>query len=87
MNGPYAEEYWEAAQLEIETLEKIKAWTVVPCTDEITCLPPGLSKFKDTQMGLSRSSRVVSVLVATNKSKALTSLRPTAQLCNGLLFV
>ena len=29
MNGPYAEEYWKAAQLEIETLEKIKAWTVV----------------------------------------------------------
>jgi hypothetical protein len=25
MNGPYAGEYWKAAQIEIETLEKIKA--------------------------------------------------------------
>ncbi len=30
MNGPYAEEYWKAAQIEIETLERIKSWTVVP---------------------------------------------------------
>jgi hypothetical protein len=46
MNGPYAEEYWKAAQLEIETLEKIKAWTVVPRTDDITNVLPSTWAFK-----------------------------------------
>ncbi len=40
MNGPYAEEYWSAAQIEIESLEKIEAWTIVPCTDDITNVLP-----------------------------------------------
>jgi hypothetical protein len=46
MNGPYAEEYWKAAQLEIETLEKIKAWTIVPRTDDITNVLPSTWAFK-----------------------------------------
>ena len=46
MNGPYAEEYWKAAQIEIETLEKIKAWTVVPRTDDITNVLPSTWAFK-----------------------------------------
>jgi hypothetical protein len=46
MNGPYAEEYWKAAQLEIETLENIKAWTVVPRTDDITNVLPSTWAFK-----------------------------------------
>ena len=29
MNGPFSEEYWEAACVEVETLEKMKAWNVV----------------------------------------------------------
>ena len=29
MNGPFAEEYWEAACIEVETLEKMEAWDVV----------------------------------------------------------
>ena len=29
MNGPFSEEYWESACLEVETLEKMDAWTVV----------------------------------------------------------
>jgi hypothetical protein len=29
MNGPYAEEFWKAAQVEIETLENMYAWIVV----------------------------------------------------------
>ena len=46
MNGPYAEEFWKAAQLEIETLEKINAWTVVPRTDDITNVLPSTWAFK-----------------------------------------
>jgi hypothetical protein len=46
MNGPYAEEYWKAAQIEIETLERIKAWTVVPRTDDITNVLPSTWAFK-----------------------------------------
>ena len=29
MNGPFADEYWEAACTEVETLENMKAWEVV----------------------------------------------------------
>jgi hypothetical protein len=39
MNGPFAEEYWEAACIEIETLEKIDAWDVVERTPEMNVLP------------------------------------------------
>ena len=39
MNSPYAEEFWKAVQIEIETLKRIKAWTVVPHTDNIHVLP------------------------------------------------
>ncbi len=46
MNGPYAKEYWKAAQHEIETLEKIKAWTVVPHTDDIINVLPSTWAFK-----------------------------------------
>ena len=39
MNGPYSEEYWEAAQVEIDTLERqMKAWDVVPRTDDMNVL-------------------------------------------------
>jgi len=46
MNGPYAEEYWIAVQIEIETLKRIKAWTVVPRTDDITNVLPSTWAFK-----------------------------------------
>ncbi len=46
MNGPYAEEYWKATQIEIETLEQIKAWTVAPRTDNITNVLPSTWAFK-----------------------------------------
>jgi hypothetical protein len=46
MNGSYAEEYWIAAQIEIETLERINAWTVVPHTDDITNVLPSTWAFK-----------------------------------------
>jgi len=49
MNGPYAEEYWKATQIEIETLERIKAWTVVPRTDDITNVLPSTWAFKVKQ--------------------------------------
>ena len=29
MNGPFADEYWEAYGTDIETLERMKAWEVV----------------------------------------------------------
>jgi hypothetical protein len=46
MNGPYAKEYWKAAQIEIETLERIQAWTVVPHTNNITNVLPSTWAFK-----------------------------------------
>jgi hypothetical protein len=46
MNGPYAEEYWKAAQIEVVTLEQIQAWTVVPRTDDITEILPSTWAFK-----------------------------------------
>ena len=39
MNGLFAEEYWEAACVKIETLEKIDAWSVVDRTDAMNVLP------------------------------------------------
>ena len=46
MNGPYAKEFWKAAVIEIETLECIKAWTVVSCTEDITNVLPSTWAFK-----------------------------------------
>jgi hypothetical protein len=46
MNGLYAKEYWKVAQLEIETLERIQAWTVVPRTNDITNVLPSTWTFK-----------------------------------------
>ena len=39
MNGPFAEEYWEAACLEVLTLEDMDAWEVVEQTDDMNVLP------------------------------------------------
>ena len=55
MNGQFADEYWEAAVTEIETLEFMKAWEVVERQDDINvlrstwafklkCYPDGLIK-------------------------------------------
>jgi hypothetical protein len=86
MNGHYAST-GKPLKLKLRLLRKSKlgplylAQMILP----MFC-PPGLSKLKDTQMGLSRSTRVVSVLVATNKFKVLTSLRPTAHHPSGASF-
>ena len=39
MNGPFTEEYWEAACIEVKTLEKMDAWYVVDRTDDMNMLP------------------------------------------------
>jgi hypothetical protein len=39
MNGPFAEEFWKAACVEVETLEKMDSWTVVDRTDDMNVLP------------------------------------------------
>ena len=39
MKGPFAEEYWRAAEVEVETLEKIRAWNVIERTAEMNVLP------------------------------------------------
>ena len=39
MNGPFSREYWEAACIEIETLEKMDAWSVEDRTPEMSVLP------------------------------------------------
>ena len=39
MNGPFAEEYWKAAVLEVETLEEMDTWNVVERTDDMKPLP------------------------------------------------
>ena len=45
MNGPFAEEYWKAAELEVDTLEGIEAWSVVE-RDEAENILPGTWAFK-----------------------------------------
>ena len=39
MKGPFAEEYWRAGEVEVETLERIKAWTVVEREAGMNVLP------------------------------------------------
>ena len=39
MKGPFAEEYWRATEVEVETLEKIRAWNVIERTAEMNVLP------------------------------------------------
>ena len=39
MNGPFAQEYWEEACIEIETLENMNAWEVVKRTPDMNILP------------------------------------------------
>ncbi|KAL7532071.1 hypothetical protein ACHAXR_006179 [Thalassiosira sp. AJA248-18] len=39
MNGPFSEEYWEAACIEVATLEKMDAWSVKERTPEMNVLP------------------------------------------------
>ena len=39
MNGPFSREYWEAACIKIETLEKMDAWSVEERTPEMNVLP------------------------------------------------
>ena len=39
MNGPFAEEFWKAACIEVETLEKMDSWSVVDRTDDMNVLP------------------------------------------------
>lgn len=39
MNGPFCEEYFQASELEIETLEKADAWRVVERTPDMNVLP------------------------------------------------
>jgi hypothetical protein len=46
MNSSYTKEYWKATQIEIETLERIQAWAVVTCTNDITYLLPSTWAFK-----------------------------------------
>ncbi len=38
MKGPFAKEYWEAAKLEIKTLESMNAWEVVECTIDMNVI-------------------------------------------------
>ena len=38
-NGPFSREYWEAACIEIETLEKMDAWSIEEKTPEMNVLP------------------------------------------------
>ena len=39
MKGPFAEEYWKAAEIEVETLKKMKAWDVVERDGSMNILP------------------------------------------------
>ena len=42
MNGPFSQEYWEASCLEVETLEKMNAWSVIDRKPEMNVLPSTL---------------------------------------------
>ena len=42
MNGPYAEEYWKAAEVEISALESKQFWAVIKQADKMSDLPSAL---------------------------------------------
>ena len=66
MKGPFAEEFWKAAVVELETLEGMGAWEIVDQTDDMNVIdltwafklksyPDGLiKKFKARQVLRSR---------------------------------
>ena len=73
MNGKFAQEYWEAACIEVETLKKMDAWSVVDRMPDMNVLPRSASDF---WMALSKSSRLGSVPVGTDKRKESITSKP-----------
>ena len=86
MNGPFADEYWKAAEKEIITLEGISAWDVIERKDDMNVIN-GTWAFKCKQFpnGTVKSSKPAFVLVEISSWKELISLRLMPLLCNGLL--
>ena len=86
MNGQFADEYWEAAVTEIETLEFMKAWEVVERQDDMNVLRSTWAfKLETYPDGLIKNSRLVSVLYVTCNSKGLVSLKHMLQCFSGRL--
>ena len=83
MNGPFADEYWKAAEKEIITLEGMGAWDVVEHEDDMNVIN-GTWAFKCKQFpnGTVKMFKACFVLVEISSWKELISLRLMPLLSN-----
>ncbi len=86
MNGPFADEYWKAAEREIDTLEGIYGWDVIECEDDMNVIN-GTWAFECKQFpnGTVKSLKPAFVLMKISSWKELNSLRSMPPLRNGPL--
>ena len=86
MKGPFAEECWRVAEVEVGTLEKIRAQDIIEPIEGMNVLPEiWVFKCKQYPDGKVKSSRQDFVQEVTNKRKELISPRRMHQLHNGQL--
>ena len=70
MAGPFADDYWKAAVIEIETLEQMEAWEVVDRTEDMHVLDSTWAfKLKRHPDGFQKNSKPGFVLKAINRLK------------------
>ena len=87
MNGPYADDYWKAAEAEIMTLESKDSWTVVERTDDMNVLPSTWAfKLKRFPDGTVKKFKGLFCAQETSTLKGLISLKLISPLCSGLQF-
>ena len=58
MDGIFVDEYWDTAYVEVETLEKMKAWEVIECEVNMNVLLSTWAfKYKHYPGGLIKKSK------------------------------
>ena len=88
MNGPFKEEYWQAAVKEIKTLESMNAWEVVD-RPEIGNIIDSIWAFKRKcypDRKCQKSSKLGFMCEETNNLRVLTSLKHMRLMFSGPLF-
>ena len=87
MNGPFTEDYWEACNTEVGTLEGMEAWEVVNRTLEMNVIPSTWAfKCKHFPDGLIKKFKARFCARGDRQMRAQIPLRHTLQLCSGLRF-
>lgn len=84
MSGPFAAEYWQAACVEVETLEEMDAWEVVDKEEGMKILPSTWAfKCKQFPDGLIKNFKAVFALAVISKSRMWIILKLLHQLFSG----